>query len=353
MTTLMHTSRAGTNAPDDDAVVHEALAAILEGNAMALLRLVVDTPLSLATAARLSVQAHRSDLRRGVDGLPVHKGGCLAAMFYGTARRQMLCAAEEEGDDDDDAHQCGSIGQMDKAVLVLGIAAAKADDPSLLDCLMELEPRATLSTRPNGPGTLCEMPLFFTAKRAPRCLARWQSVHARGRGARIDRIYYAFEHAKARLQSEAARQLARLSGDNATGTDAAARLSEADKAHVLAAGGRIEPLPLMRELLRVLVQGGRVEVLPTCQGTSSFGLALLGRSELVVECDEYDNGAHRRLRRMAQRMAEAVDYERAARALPVEGRASTSQTLLSELMSPLTHLRPAGVPLALLLRGED
>lgn len=326
-----------------DSPLHAALAAILDGDAPALLRLVLDTPLPLTAAMGLAIQAHRSDVRRGVDGLPVHRHGCLAAVFFGIARRQQLLLEEEAED---------VIGQVEEAVHVLGSAAAKADDSSLLDVLMDLEPRATLSTTPGGVGTRCEMDRFFISKRAPRCLARWRAVHARGpSGVRIDRIYHTFEHAKTRLATEAARQLARLS-DGAT-KEEDTTLEQADAQHVATAGANVDPRRLLRQLLRVLVRVGRVEILPTHQGTSSFGLSLLGRSELVVRCAEDDRGSHRRLRRFAQRTAEEVDDARALQRLPIEGHTSASRTMLSELLAPLAHLRPAEVPLALLLADED
>ena len=53
-----------------------------------------------------------------------------------------------------------------------------------------------------------------------------------------------------------------------------------------------------------------------------------------------------------KRAVEEVDETRAVQRLPVQGQTAASKTVLSELLSPLKHLRPAEVPLALLLRNE-
>lgn len=331
---------------------------IVASDAPALLEFVLNTPLSIEEAAYLAVQAHRSDVRRGVDGLPVCRGGCLTAVFVGTARRQFLqleaeasvegmCSGDAE-DDDDGGVDGTCIGRMDEAVLVLSTAAAMVDDPTLLDVLMDLECRATVTTRPSGPSTPCEMGRFFEIKRAPRCLARWRSVFAREPRMRLDRIYYRHAHLKRRLETEAQRQLARLSAG--CGDDPQA-LEDADVENVRHGGPNVCPRRLLRQLLRVVAQTGQIEVLPTPVGTSTFGLSLLARSELVMQCEEHDNAAHRALRRLAQQSGEEVDDERALRRLPIEAYTSDqAPTLLSQLLAPLASLRPPEVPVAVLVR---
>ena len=230
---------------DPKVAVRKAVLAIVCGDADSLAAAVSSAPIDGEVARKIGIQAWRSDLANNKVGVRMHDGGLLSATYVGIMRAQ---------------DRAGSLDVADNATTLMCNICVHLDDPRVLDVLIDWDPNFRMGPSTGGASVESTAEFFMhsgSTKCAQRMLERKDELVMSVRNSFLK------EHARARLKRNAERILHRNMHKGDETTEAA--------------------------LEDLIEGGGEVKVVHMHGAVFTVGLALIGKSELLVNLSALKN----------------------------------------------------------------